>query len=168
MARRWIHYEAAFEDFVRSRGWPYVAVDEKRKALFAGGRIKSFDYLVYPPDGPAWLVDVKGRKFPYDVRGSRRYWENWVARDDLADLGKWEKVFGDGFKAMLVFVYWIRSAKSLDAMPHVHLFRDEYYAFMAISATEYEIHARDRSESWDTVAMPVGQFRSRVRPLSVA
>ncbi len=64
MARRHIHYEAAFEDYLRSRGLPYVAVDETRKAIFAGTRVKSFDFLVYHDRGSNRLVDVKGRKFP--------------------------------------------------------------------------------------------------------
>ena len=64
MARRHIHYEAAFEDYLRSRGLAYVAVDETRKAIFAGARVKSFDFLVYHEPGSNRLVDVKGRKFP--------------------------------------------------------------------------------------------------------
>ena len=47
MARRHNHYEAAFEDYLRSRGWPYLPVDEQKKAIFAGARVKSFDFLVY-------------------------------------------------------------------------------------------------------------------------
>ena len=31
-----VHYEAAFEDFLRRKGLPYIAVDEAKKALFAG------------------------------------------------------------------------------------------------------------------------------------
>ena len=49
MTQRHIHYEAAFEDYLRSRGWPYIPVDEQKKAIFAGARIKSFDFLVYRP-----------------------------------------------------------------------------------------------------------------------
>ena len=41
MADRTIHYEAAFEAFLRSRGIPYVAVDEAKKALFADAKLKS-------------------------------------------------------------------------------------------------------------------------------
>lgn len=47
---RWIvanrdnHYEAAFEDYLRARGIPYVAVDEaKRSLLSSGASIKSLD-----------------------------------------------------------------------------------------------------------------------------
>lgn len=86
MARRYIHYEAAFEDYVRSQGWPYVPVDEKKKAIFSGAKVKSFDFIVYPPGRRAWLVDVKGRKFPYETSGGRHYWENWVTREDLEGL----------------------------------------------------------------------------------
>ena len=62
MADRSIHYEAAFEAFLRDRGIPYVAVDEAKKALFADARLKSFDFVVYSKNGPNLLVDVKGRQ----------------------------------------------------------------------------------------------------------
>ena len=47
MTRRHIHYEAAFEDYLRSEGIAYVAVDEQEKAIFSGARVKSFDFLLY-------------------------------------------------------------------------------------------------------------------------
>ena len=40
MADRSIHYEAAFEGFLRDHKIPYVAVDEAKKALFANARLK--------------------------------------------------------------------------------------------------------------------------------
>ena len=101
MVQRSVHYEAAFEDFVRSRGWPYVAVNEHRKAIFNGRRIKSFDFLVYRPESDPWLVEVKGRKFPYDYSGGVRYWENWVTQEDLDDLARWQPLdfFADAERA---------------------------------------------------------------------
>src|SRR6476661_1686626 len=57
-----IHYEAAFEAFLRDRGIPCVAVDEAKKALFANARLKSFDFVVYSKSGPNLLIDVKGRQ----------------------------------------------------------------------------------------------------------
>src|SRR2546423_987338 len=62
MADRTVHYEAAFEAFLRERGIPYVAVDEAKKALFANAKLKSFDFVVYSKNGPNLLVDVKGRQ----------------------------------------------------------------------------------------------------------
>ena len=168
MAQRHIHYEAAFEDYVRSRGWPYIPVDEHRKAIFGGARIKSFDYLVYRPNRPAWLVDIKGRKFPYDGSGGKRYWENWVTREDLEDLQRWEGVFGEGFEPVFVFAYWIVGLEGREPTSEVHVYRDQYYAFLWISATEYARHARQRSPKWDTVTMPVREFRKLIRPLHEA
>ncbi len=160
MTRRHIHYEAAFEDYLRSRGLPYVAVDETRKAIFAGSKVKSFDFLVYQHPGPNWLVDVKGRKFPYDTAGNRRAWENWVTREDLADLNEWERVFGEGFQAVLVFAYWL-TAPSRDApFQSLHPFHGEYYAFVAVTLSDYRACAVRRSPTWDTVTVPVKSFRT--------
>lgn len=66
--RKHIHYEAAFEDYLRSRGVPYIPVEEARRAIFAGERIKSFDFIVYPAGQRNWIVDVKGRAFPTSPR----------------------------------------------------------------------------------------------------
>src|ERR1700759_1643285 len=62
MADRTVHYEAAFEAFLRERGIPCVAVDEAKKALFANAKLKSFDFVVYSKSGPNLLIDVKGRQ----------------------------------------------------------------------------------------------------------
>lgn len=162
MARRSIHYEAAFEDYLRRRGIPYIAVDEAKRAMFAGSTVKSFDFLAYRPEGPNWLIDIKGRKFPYDTDGNRRYWENWVTQEDLADLLEWEQVFGDGFKAMLVFAYWMRLADPEWTLGDLHSFRGQLYAFLAIPVTSYKQQCVLRSPSWNTVFMPAGQFRAQV------
>ena len=167
MTRRHIHYEAAFEDYLRSRGLPYIAVDEQRKAIFAGARIKSFDFLIYPPSGPAWLADVKGRKFPYRGSAGKRYWENWVTTDDLEGLAEWQQAFGDGFRATLVFAYWLTGAGNRLPTVHVHTYRDQYYCFFAISLDDYAEHCRARSAKWQTVAMPAKLFRELARPMPV-
>lgn len=165
MAHRHNHYEAAFEDFVRSRGWPYLPVDEQKKAIFAGARIKSFDFLVYPPGRAAWLTDVKGRKFPYDSESGKRYWENWVTREDLEGLHRWEDVFGNGFEPVFVFLYWLLDATLPPPTPDVHAFRGRHYAIAWVSASDYAVHARTRSPKWDTVNVPTRLFRSLIRPI---
>ena len=55
------HYEAAFEDYLRHHGLPYIAVDEAKRSLFGTAKLKSFDFVVYRPNGTNLLVDVKGR-----------------------------------------------------------------------------------------------------------
>ena len=105
MADRTVHYEAAFEAFLRSKGIPYVAVDEAKKALFANAKLKSFDFVVYSKNGPNLLIDVKGRQCR--DRTGRKGFETWTTERDVDDLRQWEQVFGEGFKAVLTFVYWI-------------------------------------------------------------
>ena len=160
--RRHIHYEAAFEDYLRSLGWPYLPVDEHRKAIFSGALIKSFDFLVYPPGRRAWLADVKGRKFPYDGKRGRRYWENWVTRDDLEGLRRWRGVFGDRYEPMLVFAYWLLAGPQHEPTPEVHVFRNEYYAFLAVTASAYEAHARPGVRGWGTGTGPARSLRGVV------
>ncbi len=170
MADRSIHYEAAFEDYLRARGWPYVAVDETRKAIFGAAKIKSFDFLVYSQSGPNLLTDVKGRKFPDAVpgrkRGASRAWENWVTREDVEGLAEWEKVFGADFRAALVFAYWLQGPPRRAPFEDVHCFRDRHYAFRAIPLAEYVALARPRSQRWQTLAAPAEPFARAARDIA--
>ena len=162
MAHRNIHYEAAFEDYLRCMGLPYVAVDEAKKAIFAGAAVKSFDFLVYSTNGPNLLADVKGRKFPDSGggprRGNTRAWENWITRDDVIGLGEWERVFGPDFRATLIFAYWLQGPPQRAPFEDVHLFRKRHYAFVAIRLADYVAAARPRSAKWQTIAMPSAAF----------
>jgi hypothetical protein len=170
MAHRNVHYEASFEDYLRAKGWPYVAVDEAKKAVFAGAAIKSFDFLVYSQRGANLLVDVKGRKFPDAVPGRKRKasraWENWVTREDVEGLREWEKVFGDDFMAVLVFAYWLQGPAERSPFDDVHLFRDRLYAFLAIPLGDYVSAARPRSAKWRTITMPSAAFAEAARDVS--
>ncbi|MDP6635536.1 MAG: HYExAFE family protein [Phycisphaerae bacterium] len=166
MARRSIHYEAAFEDYLRSRGLPYVAVDETKKAIFANAAVKSFDFLVYSGSGPNLLVDVKGRKFPDSAAGrsqrSSRAWENWITRQDVEGLGEWEKVFGSDFRAVLVFAYWLQGPPQRAPFEDVHIYGEKSYGFVGISLDRYVSRARPRSVKWETITMPTAEFRKEI------
>lgn len=171
MAQRDNHYEAAFEDYLRCRGWPYVAVDETKKAIFADARIKSFDFLVYSSEGANLLVDVKGRKFPDGVkggkqRGASKAWENWVTREDVEGLGEWQKVFGAGFVAALVFAYWLQGPPQRAPFEDVHLYRGKHYAFAAVTLAEYVAAAKPRSAKWQTIAVPGAELAALARDVS--
>ncbi len=165
MANRNIIYEACFEDYLRAAGIPYVAVDEAKKALFAGVRLKSFDFVVYSSRGANLLADVKGRRFPYERAGSRRFWENWTTRDDLESLARWEEVFGSGFAGVLVFCYHLTQPQAAEHFDVVHGFRGEYFGLVGVYRNAYAEAARLRSRSWDTVSVPTATFRAMVRPI---
>jgi hypothetical protein len=142
MTRRHIHYEAAFEDMLRSTGTPY---------------------------GTRFFVDIKGRKFPYDTRGGRRYWENWVPREDLDNMSCWDEVFDDdGFVGLLVFAYWLLGPEGRWPIEEseVHPFRGEHYAFLAVTLADYRAHCKLRSTQWDTVSVASATFRKLTVPVN--
>jgi hypothetical protein len=214
MANRDNHYEAAFEEYLRSRGVPYVAVDEARRSLLSdGASIKSLDFIVSVPASArkkstdcedsiqgmeigvsvpasardkstdckdsiqgmeidvsapvkiAWLVDVKGRRFP-SGDGSKQYWKNWSTADDLRSLALWERLFGSNFCGLFVFAYDVLGDRS--PLPAEELFRHrgKMYGFVAVPLSAYLGHARLISPRWDTLAMPTAKFRHYARPLS--
>jgi hypothetical protein len=166
MANRDNHYEAAFEEFLRSRGVPYVAVDEaKRSVLADGGSIKSLDFIVSTPCQITWLVDVKGRRFPSGDGENHQYWKNWSTADDLKSLAQWESLFGESFRGLFVFAYDVLGDRA--PLPSEQLFEygGKWYGFVAITLHDYVEHAHQISPKWDTLAMPTAEFRRLARPL---
>src|SRR5436309_1132583 len=160
VADRSVHYEAAFEAFLRDKGIPCVAVDEAKKALFANAKLKSFDFVVYSKNGPNLLIDVKGRQMRNG--SSRRGFESWTTEQDVTDLMQWEQVFGDGYRAVLTFIYWIDPPLAPEA--GMFTYKGRWYLMMGIDLSEYRSHMRRRSVKWETVSLPVEDFRSLARP----
>ena len=161
MADRSVHYEAAFEGYLRERGVPYVSVDEAKKALFEHSSLKSFDFVVYSPSGPNLLVDVKGRQC--STNSGRRSLQTWTTREDVDDLAQWEQVFGDGFRAVLSFVYWIDPP--LAPEDGMYLYRDRWYWMFGVDLAEYRQKMRERSARWQTVSLSAQDFRELARPI---
>jgi len=161
LADRTVHYEAAFEGYLRHRGIPYVAVDEAKRALFANAKLKSFDFVVYSKTGPNLLIDVKGRLCRN--RSKRSGFETWANEQDVTDLAQWEQVFGDGFKAIFIFVYWIETP--MTPAEGMFEFRDRWYLLMGIDLGEYRNHMRRRSPKWATVNLNAEGFRQLARPI---
>lgn len=169
MARKDRHYETAFQDYLRSRGIPFCPVNETKKAIFCGDKIKSFDFLVYPGGPCHWLTDVKGRQFPYVTSGgAKRYWENWVTREDLQGLNAWQAAFGEPFKAYFVFAYLLRGRSERWPAVQPHFFNNRYYAFVGVPLDDYERHCRERSDKWQTLTVPTTVFREIIQPVEPA
>lgn len=167
VALRHNHYDAAFEEFLRSRRTPHVVVDEKRRALLQETSLKSLDFIVYSGQVQNLLVDVKGRRFPSGDRPGRGHkWENWTEEQDVSSLIEWQNVFGGDFRSVLVFAYHVvedRWWRDLDVVPWQH--RDRWYAFYAVWVDEYRERMRTRSRSWETVCLRGGDFRELRRPI---
>jgi hypothetical protein len=167
------HCEQAFEAYLRRRRAPLVSVNEARKSLLPAklqggkgdpladadeGKLKSFDYILYGADVNL-LVEIKGRRLP--APGDTM--QNWVTAADIASLRRWETLFGPGFCAALVFMYWS------DAEPAMaeEIFEDRgrWYVLRAIAAADYQRHMRPRSPRWDTMHLPGASFDRLSRPL---
>lgn len=157
------HYEAAFEEFLRKRRVPYVAVDEARRALMGDSSIKSLDFLVSSSRGGTWLVDVKGRHFPSGEQ--RHYWKNWSTRDDLESLARWERLFGQPFTGLFVFAYAVLGDRAPLPSDKLFDFRGGLYGFVGVRLQQYAYFARPISPRWDTLAMPTAEFRQLAEPL---
>ena len=193
------HGERAFEAFLRARRTPYVSVNEARRTLVpsegtGAGNLKNFDFVAYTTakGGRAnLLVDIKCRQLPAcrtnlrlvgadgitrPVTHSRSPYprlENWATREDIRSLKAWQELFGPGFKAAFVFVYWCEtgnpngkngsSATGLNQPPdglfdEVFLQDGRWYAIRGLLIDDYEPAMKDRSTRWQTVDIPPSQF----------
>lgn len=165
MADRHNHYEAAFEAYLRELRVPYIAVNESRRSLLPGGdSIKSLDFIVPSAGATVWLIDVKGRRFPTGQK-SVQYWTNWCTRDELASLDQWEEMFGPAFQGLLVFAYWVVGSRRPLPIEQLFSFRGQTYGFLGIALEDYQAASRQRSLRWQTVTIPVVEFRNRASPV---
>jgi hypothetical protein len=64
-----------------------------------------------------------------------------------------------------VFAYWLTGSADREPAADIHVFRNEYYAFLWVAASDYVAHARQRSPKWDTVTVPSRTFRRLVQPV---
>lgn len=179
MGQRRHHYEAAFEAYLREKRLPYVSVNEARKALLprgakpelegvssapggisGGGSLKSFDFVVYAA-GMGVLVEVKGRKLGTakdGLRGVSRRLESWVTLEDVRSMGVWQGLFGEGFEAAFLFLYWCEAQPADGLFEEVFDHQGRWYALRVIRVSDYASAMTTRSERWGTVQCPQGAF----------
>ena len=182
MAQRRHHYERAFERYLRRHRIPYVSIDEAKKALlpeparFAVAHpedestraLKSFDFVVYAPDAN-FLVEVKGRKVPKSIHGTTRSTarlESWVTQDDVFSLQTWQSLFGHGFCAVIVFLYWCQTEPPDALFQETFVSDNRWYALRAVTIDDYAAHMRTRSPRWRTVHLPAKDYERLSHPFS--
>lgn len=176
------HYERAFESVVRGLRLPYISVREARRSLAPNEAnlrlpprepcrpartLKSFDFVVYS-EGPALLVDVKGRR----VGGSRRpetpsRLETWVTRDDLASLDAWAGLFGADFTSAFAFVHWWKDGPPANGPDRTGWCEHEgrAYTVRVVPVADFRQAMRLRSPRWETVELAPGALDRLSRPL---
>jgi len=158
------HYEKAFAALLQCRDTPYIALDQKRKAIFSGAQLKSFDFIVSPGCPKRFLIDVKGRKLPFDSFNRGNLGQNWVTTADIEGLIQWEEVFGPEYLAVFVFAYWLTEPPLTVLSPNVFQYQNRDYFFVAVQVSSYRIQMRPRSSSWKTVSVLSRTFRHLAQP----
>lgn len=168
------HYERAFEEWLRARRAPYVAIDQVRRSADQQGPIKSFDFLVHA-GRKHYIVDVKGKRFPQVSKRREAWWENWVHFDDIEGLFAWESHFGADYEALLVYCYWLQASPrggengdspngSKAGTVPAFSFGGRDYLLVAVPARAYAERCRRRSTRWKAVHVPEKEFTRLIKP----
>ncbi len=153
------HYESAFENFLKDNQVQYIMVDEHKRAAFGRAKIKSFDFLLYPPNQSIIIAEVKGRAFKGTSFAKMTGFECWVTMDDVNGLVNWQKVFGWNHTPVFVFAYCIRNIEVDFDGREIFDFDSNRYIFFALKLTDYKTHMKLRSPKWKTITLPADKFR---------
>jgi hypothetical protein len=155
--------------------------------------LKSFDFVIYG-EGLNLLCEVKGRRITLPSRASANSnaggaggllggamgglgggggmsarvgrLENWVTNDDVESLACWERLFGAGFAAAFIFVYWCDAQPPDGLFQEIFSHRDRWYAIRACTLADYAAHMRVRSPKWRTLHVSPRTFERISHPFA--
>jgi len=153
------HYEKAFGNWLIDSGIKYIEVDEQKRKAFGRSKVKSFDYLLYPPGEAIILAEVKGRAFKGTSFAKLSGFECWVTADDIEGLTQWQDFFGGTHSAAFVFAYRIEKVDVDFDGRDVFEFNGNKYIFFCIKLDDYVKDMKLRSPKWKTVTLPAAGFR---------
>lgn len=153
------HYERAFANWLIDNRVQYITVDEQKRASLGRSKIKSFDYLLYPPGEPIIVAEVKGRKFKGTSFAKLTGFECWVTADDIAGLARWQLIFGPTHVTAFIFAYVIENIDVDFDGRDVYDFAENKYIFFCVKLDDYCENMKIRSPKWKTVTLPAESFR---------
>jgi len=122
-------------------------------------KIRSFDFLVYLPDGQMLITEIRGRKFRGTSLAKLTGLENWVTTDDIEGLQWWKGVFTDAAGAVFVFVYMLENVDIESDGREIYDYGSNRYVFLTVTVDDYCSHMSIRSPRWQTVTLPADSFR---------
>lgn len=152
-------YERAFENWLIDSHVEYVSGREHKKAAFARVKVKSFDFLLYPPNQQKIIAEVKGRSFKGTTLAKLAGMECWVTAGDVDGLVRWQELLGPGHVAVLVFAYKIENIDVDFDGRDFYEYAGRRYIFFAVRLDDYRRFMVRRSPKWRTVTLPVEDFR---------
>lgn len=169
------HYEFALRSWLDDNGVRFLAVDQQKRKVFARNKIKTFDMLVYPAvgggdRGQTLVVEVKGRLFKGAKLNAGASLPNWVTKEDIIGLTRWEQIIGrtevrQRSNAVFVFSYkFERIDVETDGL-ETYDFDNNVYCFYAIALDEYRKKMKQRSPKWQTYDLAAADFREAAVPL---
>ena len=91
--------------------------------------------------------------------------ESWVTIDDVESLKTWDSLFGEGFRGVLVFLYWCPDASAHAAFAERFEHDGRRYGVRAIGLADYTREMVVRSPRWRTVHLPAARFDACSGPL---
>lgn len=162
------HYELMFENFLREQQLLYIAINEAKRPIFKGERIKNFDFIVVSKHGKVILIDIKGKQFPYESKLGKNYWENWVGLDDVKFLKMWAEIFNT--IGIIVFPYLIKYKEDEKYFKNIFKFKGTSYGIVAIEVGEYHKNSKPRSKSgegtFNAISVSRELFSKLIKPIS--
>lgn len=153
------HYELAFENWLIDNGVKYTVMNQAKRAEFNDVKIKSFDFLVYPPNQPVIIAEIKGRTFKGSSFENLRGFECWVSTEDIDGLTQWQKILGKDHRAVIVFAYKIENVDVDFDGRDTYDYKAQKYVFFAVHLDDYKKFMKTRSPKWQTVNLPADKFR---------
>jgi hypothetical protein len=153
------HYERAFENWLIDNNIQHIAIDERERAVLGRAKLKSFDFLLYTPNGRIIIAEVKGRAFKGTSFAGLAGFECWVTADDVDSLTNWQQVLGAGYTAIFVFAYKIENVDVDFDGRQVFDYNADRYAFFAVTLDDYRRFMKRRSPKWKTITLPAHKFR---------
>jgi len=153
------HYERAFENWLIDNNIQYIVIDERRRAALGRAKLKSFDFLLYPPNGQIIIAEVKGRAFKGTSFAKLAGFECWVTADDIDGLANWQQVFGPTHTATFIFAYKIENIDVDFDGREVFDYNADRYVFFVVALDDYRGFMKRRSPKWQTVTLPADKFR---------
>lgn len=152
---------------------PYLAIDESRRAILPEGqpvpdRLKAFDFLLYGEKSHL-LCELKGRKIAarskQDPAKPGRL-DSWVTLDDVASLETWQGLFGPGYEAAFVFLYWCEAPPPGSLFQETFQHEGRWYAVRLVRLADYTGAMKPRSVRWRTVHLSAAAFEQLSQPLT--
>jgi hypothetical protein len=155
-------YERAFRNWLVDNRVKYTTIDQNKRAAFNKIKLKSFDFILYPSNQSTIIAEVKGRSFKGTSFEKLAGFECWVSTEDIDGLSQWQKVFGDGHRVFFIFAYNVVNIDVDFNGRSAYDYRDNRYAFFAVSLDDYKRFMKTRSPKWRTVTLPAERFRQCV------